>query len=111
MLEQKVQPLPHIALKGPKEHYRNWNNKWMEIACEKTSRKMASGNGPPLRSLMTNLQNLNKIPEAKQLNDYVTTLTNIKVGVPGSRQWEPEESVERWVTCLTHELKRKIQCY
>ncbi len=40
-------------------------------------REMASGNGP-LRSLMTNLQNLNKIPEAKQLNDYVTTLTNIK---------------------------------
>ncbi len=27
-------------------------------------REMASGNGP-LRSLMTNLQNLNKIPEAK----------------------------------------------
>lgn len=35
---ESKQPLLDIALKGLKEHYRNWN-KWMEIACEKTSRR------------------------------------------------------------------------
>ncbi|HHX9849369.1 TPA: type III secretion system effector BopA family protein, partial [Salmonella bongori] len=36
---------------------------------------------------MTNLQNLNKIPEAKQLNDYATTLKNIQIGAGRFSQW------------------------
>lgn len=73
-------------------------------------REMASGNGP-LRSLMTNLQNLNKIPEAKQLNDYVTTLTNIQVGVARFSQWGTcGGEVERWVDkASTHELTRAVK--
>lgn len=72
--------------------------------------EMASGNGP-LRSLMTNLQNLNKIPEAKQLNDYVTTLTNIQVGVARFSQWGTcGGEVERWVDkASTHELTQAVK--
>ncbi|EBP3214367.1 pathogenicity island 1 effector protein StpP [Salmonella enterica subsp. indica] len=60
-------------------------------------KKMASGSGT-LRSLMTNLQNLNKIPEAKPLNDYAETLTNIQVGVARFSQWGTSGGeVEKWI--------------
>ncbi|EEB1957570.1 pathogenicity island 1 effector protein StpP [Salmonella enterica] len=59
--------------------------------------EMASGSGT-LRSLMTNLRNLNKIPEAKQLNDYAVTLTNIQVGVARFSQWGTSGGeVEKWI--------------
>ncbi|EBY8248189.1 pathogenicity island 1 effector protein StpP, partial [Salmonella enterica subsp. enterica serovar Typhimurium] len=60
---------------------------------------------------MTNLQNLNKIPEAKQLNDYVTTLTNIQVGVARFSQWGTcGGEVERWVDkASTHELTQAVK--
>ncbi|EIG1507992.1 pathogenicity island 1 effector protein StpP [Salmonella enterica] len=59
--------------------------------------EMASGSGT-LRSLMTNLRNLNKIPEAKQLNDYAVTLTNIQVGVARFLQWGTSGGeVEKWI--------------
>ncbi|VDZ77182.1 Type III secretion injected virulence protein(YopHtyrosine phosphatase of FAK and p130cas prevents phagocytosis) [Salmonella bongori] len=47
---------------------------------------MASGNGP-LRKLMTNLQNLNLIPEANRLNVYAIKLKNMQVGVAPFSQW------------------------
>ncbi|ECT1020908.1 pathogenicity island 1 effector protein StpP [Salmonella enterica] len=60
-------------------------------------KEMASGSGT-LRSLMTNLRNLNKIPEAKQLNDYAVTLTNIQVGVARFSQWGTSGGeVEKWI--------------
>ncbi|EAA2982678.1 pathogenicity island 1 effector protein StpP [Salmonella enterica subsp. diarizonae] len=59
--------------------------------------EMASGSGT-LRSLMTNLRNLNKIPEAKQLNDYAVTLTNIQVGIARFSQWGTSGGeVEKWI--------------
>ncbi|EBS8364896.1 pathogenicity island 1 effector protein StpP [Salmonella enterica subsp. diarizonae serovar 50:z:-] len=59
--------------------------------------EMASGSGT-LRSLMTNLRNLNKIPEAKQLNDYAVTLINIQVGVARFSQWGTSGGeVEKWI--------------
>ncbi|ECG0085378.1 pathogenicity island 1 effector protein StpP [Salmonella enterica] len=59
--------------------------------------EMASGSGT-LRSLMTNLRNLNKIPEAKQLNNYAVTLTNIQVGVARFSQWGTSGGeVEKWI--------------
>nr|EEE1920233.1 pathogenicity island 1 effector protein StpP [Salmonella enterica subsp. diarizonae] len=59
--------------------------------------EMASGSGT-LPSLMTNLRNLNKIPEAKQLNDYAVTLTNIQVGVARFSQWGTSGGeVEKWI--------------
>ncbi|EHE1281442.1 TPA: type III secretion system effector BopA family protein [Salmonella enterica subsp. diarizonae serovar 48:k:-] len=59
--------------------------------------EMASGSGT-LRSLMTNLRSLNKIPEAKQLNDYAVTLTNIQVGPARFSQWGTSGGeVEKWI--------------
>ncbi|ECC1661245.1 pathogenicity island 1 effector protein StpP [Salmonella enterica subsp. salamae] len=59
--------------------------------------EMASGNGS-LRSLMTNLHNLASIPEAKQLNDYVTTLKNIHIGAARFSQWGTcGGEVEKWI--------------
>ncbi|ECC1693083.1 pathogenicity island 1 effector protein StpP [Salmonella enterica subsp. salamae] len=59
--------------------------------------EMASGSGT-LRSLMTNLRSLNKIPEAKQLNDYAVTLTNIQVGAARFSQWGTSGGeVEKWI--------------
>ncbi|KAF0662885.1 hypothetical protein L244_28860, partial [Salmonella enterica subsp. enterica serovar Worthington str. BCH-3194] len=82
---ESKQPLLDIALKGlkrtlPQLEQMDGNS------LRENFQEMASGNGP-LRSLMTNLQNLNKIPEAKQLNDYVTTLTNIQIGADRFSQW------------------------
>ncbi|EGO6391409.1 SPI-1 type III secretion system effector GTPase-activating protein SptP [Salmonella enterica] len=72
--------------------------------------EMASGNGP-LRSLMTNLHNLASIPEAKQLNDYVTTLKNIQIGAGRFLQWGTcGGEVERWVDkASTHELTQAVK--
>ncbi|ECC1559862.1 SPI-1 type III secretion system effector GTPase-activating protein SptP [Salmonella enterica subsp. salamae] len=72
--------------------------------------EMASGNGP-LRSLMTNLHNLASIPEAKQLNDYVTTLKNIQIGAGRFSQWGTcGGEVERWVDkASTHELTQAVK--
>ncbi|MEM0569904.1 SPI-1 type III secretion system effector GTPase-activating protein SptP [Salmonella enterica] len=72
--------------------------------------EMASGNGP-LRSLMTNLHSLASIPEAKQLNDYVTTLKNIQVGAGKFLQWGTcGGEVERWVDkASTHELTQAVK--
>ncbi|ECF6030248.1 SPI-1 type III secretion system effector GTPase-activating protein SptP [Salmonella enterica subsp. salamae] len=72
--------------------------------------EMASGNGP-LRSLMTNLHSLASIPEAKQLNDYVTTLKNIQVGAGRFLQWGTcGGEVERWVDkASTHELTQAVK--
>ncbi len=83
---ESKQPLLDIALKGLKRTLPQLEQ--MDGNSLRKLREMASGNGP-LRSLMTNLQNLNKIPEAKQLNDYVTTLTNIQIGADRFSQWEP----------------------
>ncbi len=71
---------------------------------------MASGNGL-LRKLMTNLQNLNKIPEAKQINDYVTTLKNIQIGAGRFSQWGTCGGVvERWIDkASTHELTQAVK--
>ncbi|EDV4562747.1 SPI-1 type III secretion system effector GTPase-activating protein SptP [Salmonella enterica subsp. enterica] len=72
--------------------------------------EMASGNGP-LRSLMTNLHSLASIPEAKQLNDYVTTLKNIQIGAGRFLQWGTcGGEVERWVDkASTHELTQAVK--
>ncbi|MDV2058642.1 SPI-1 type III secretion system effector GTPase-activating protein SptP [Salmonella enterica] len=72
--------------------------------------EMASGNGP-LRSLMTNLHNLASIPEAKQLNDYVTTLKNIQIGAGRFSQWGTcGGEVERWIDkASTHELTQAVK--
>ncbi|ECF5917985.1 SPI-1 type III secretion system effector GTPase-activating protein SptP [Salmonella enterica subsp. salamae] len=72
--------------------------------------EMASGNGP-LRSLMTNLHNLASIPEAKQLNDYVTTLKNIQIGAGRFLQWGTcGGEVERWIDkASTHELTQAVK--
>ncbi|ECJ3937827.1 type III secretion system effector GTPase-activating protein SptP [Salmonella enterica subsp. salamae] len=72
--------------------------------------EMASGNGP-LRLLMTNLHNLASIPEAKQLNDYVTTLKNIQIGAGRFLQWGTcGGEVERWVDkASTHELTQAVK--
>lgn len=72
--------------------------------------EMASGNGP-LRSLMTNLQNLNKIPESKQINDYVTTLKNIQIGADRFSQWGTCGGVvERWIDkASTLELTQAVK--
>ncbi|ECJ4504901.1 type III secretion system effector GTPase-activating protein SptP [Salmonella enterica subsp. salamae] len=72
--------------------------------------EMASGNGP-LRSLMTNLHSLASIPEAKQLNDYVTTLKNIQIGAGRFLQWGTcGGDVERWVDkASTHELTQAVK--
>ncbi|MGG7053909.1 pathogenicity island 1 effector protein StpP, partial [Salmonella enterica subsp. enterica] len=57
------------------------------------------------------LQNLNKIPEATQLKDYDTTLTNIQVGVARFSQWGTcVGEVERWVDkASTHELTQAVK--
>ncbi|EDR7340742.1 TPA_asm: SPI-1 type III secretion system effector GTPase-activating protein SptP [Salmonella enterica subsp. salamae] len=72
--------------------------------------EMSSGNGP-LRSLMTNLHNLASIPEAKQLNDYVTTLKNIQIGAGRFSQWGTcGGEVERWIDkASTHELTQAVK--
>ncbi|EAB6843746.1 SPI-1 type III secretion system effector GTPase-activating protein SptP [Salmonella enterica subsp. salamae] len=72
--------------------------------------EMASGNGP-LRSLMTNLHSLASIPEAKQLNDYVTTLKNIQIGAGRFLQWGTcGGEIERWVDkASTHELTQAVK--
>lgn len=58
---------------------------------------MASGNGL-LRTLMTNLQNLTLVPEAKPLNEYVTTLKNIQVGEARFSQWGTNGGeVGKWI--------------
>ncbi|EBW5736864.1 SPI-1 type III secretion system effector GTPase-activating protein SptP [Salmonella enterica subsp. enterica serovar Hadar] len=106
---ESKQPLLDIALKGlkrtlPQLEQMDGNS------LRENFQEMASGNGP-LRSLMTNLQNLNKIPEAKQLNDYVTTLTNIQVGVARFSQWGTcGGEVERWIDkASTHELTQAVK--
>ncbi|ECG0707215.1 pathogenicity island 1 effector protein StpP [Salmonella enterica subsp. salamae] len=75
--------------------------------------EMASNNGS-LRKLMTNLQNLNSVPEAKQLNSYAITLKNIQVGVAPFSQWGTDGGVvARWIDkASNHELNqaaKKIQ--
>ncbi|ECG8607822.1 pathogenicity island 1 effector protein StpP [Salmonella enterica subsp. salamae] len=75
--------------------------------------EMASGNGL-LRKLMTNLQNLNSVPEAKQLNDYAITLKNIQVGVAPFSQWGTHGGeVARWIDKASDEeltqAAKKIQ--
>ncbi|ELR4954839.1 Type III secretion injected virulence protein [Salmonella enterica] len=63
----------------------------------KNFQEMASGNGP-LRTLMTNLQNLSLVPEAKQLNDYAINLKNIQVGTAPFSQWGTcGGEVARWI--------------
>ncbi|CAM3442948.1 type III secretion system effector BopA family protein [Salmonella bongori] len=58
---------------------------------------MASGNGP-LRKLMTNLQNLNLIPEANRLNVYAIKLKNMQVGVAPFSQWGTNGGeVAKWI--------------
>lgn len=58
---------------------------------------MASGNGP-LRKLMTNLHNLNLIPEANRLNVYAIKLKNMQVGVAPFSQWGTNGGeVAKWI--------------
>ncbi|VEA59738.1 pathogenicity island 1 effector protein StpP [Salmonella enterica subsp. salamae] len=81
-----------------------------ENSLRQNFQEMASGNGP-LRSLMTNLHSLASIPEAKQLNDYVTTLKNIQIGAGRFLQWGTcGGEVERWVDkASTHELTQAVK--
>ncbi|EAB2700589.1 SPI-1 type III secretion system effector GTPase-activating protein SptP [Salmonella enterica] len=106
---ESKQPLLDIALKGLKRTIPQLEQMDGDSLRE-NFQEMASGNGP-LRLLMTNLQSLNKIPEAKQLNDYVTTLKNIQIGADRFSQWGTcGGEVERWVDkASTHELTQAVK--